>query len=169
MSNVATGITGSILNGILLTLTTINLGMAIPQVRIAGWTRFLFFLCIWLTAAFDLPRYVVLASGVEYAASTSTSMKVGYSLHLVSSCFFFMSFSLIIRIWNKIMSGIELVLLGSLALITMNTLLAGLAIICIIALTSFDGTLDYFFTHPIFTAFSAFDGLKNLAYSLSLL
>ncbi|KAL1530319.1 hypothetical protein AB1Y20_001228 [Prymnesium parvum] len=169
MSSVATGITGVLLNAVLIVCTTICLHQHAQRRNTTGWTRPLFFLCIWLTAAFDTPRYAVLTSGVEYAPSRSETQKIGYALHLVSSCFFFASFTLIIRLWNQVFSGFELRFLGAHALCAFNVALLIFTVACLASLLSYSGTLDDFFVHSLFTAYSAFDVLKNLAYSLALL
>ncbi|KAL3911645.1 MAG: hypothetical protein SGPRY_008615 [Prymnesium sp.] len=220
MSSVLTGTVGVALNAAEISLSLYCLCSA-------GWrastgrarTRRLFFCCILLSACLDTPRYAALATGFEYASSTSEVgglvrcdllpvtcwlsaligywkleefrsdwlreacgllfqrescglpqvQKVAYSMHLLSSCFFFASFTLIIRLWKKIFSAFELNLLGLPALILANASLLFLSLSCTFSLLFYEGSMKLFFVHPLYIAFTTLDALINLAYSVALL
>ena len=58
-----------------------------------------FFLCMFLTAAFDLPRYVVMFQTEDYES------KWTYCLHFFANMFFFWGLSLLFYLWNALIQS----------------------------------------------------------------
>jgi hypothetical protein len=93
-----------------------------------------FFLCMFFGSLLDLPRYVFIASSDEYQRSKSHWARACYSCHLISSCIFFVSFSLVVCMWTGVFQQFSFRLLRPKQLALVNAIFT-----CFAVATSDDG------------------------------
>lgn len=123
-----------------------------------------FFISMFLVCLFEIPRFLSIAITKNYQS------KLFYIFHLISSIFFFISFTIVCLLWSSLLKlGTYMSSIYSFkGVIISNTIFIIIDIIAMI-ICGFSSSLHSFFRSIFFEWFIFIDTLKNLLYSTLLL
>jgi hypothetical protein len=125
----------------------------------------LFFLSTLLSTSLDLPRYIFLIVDEEYIST------IGYSCHILSNYFFFLSLTLVCVVWAHLLqyssshSSSSFIYRGQ-GVITTNVILAIISLITF-AFAIKSNSLENFLSSSIYYVYIFIEVLEDLFYSIA--
>lgn len=123
----------------------------------------IFFLSILVSAAFELPRYIMFTKDGRYTS------KAGYAMHMFAGLFYFLSLSIVCYMWSCIvhLGTVSTLLYSKHGLIAANMLLGSVLLAASIScLTA--SSLSSFFHSDLFILFVAEEIIQSLLYTAGL-
>ena len=145
--------------GILLYLLVLIWSLSALHKGIVSIATKFFYVCLLLTALFELPRFFELAINASYVSRTT------YSLHVLAGSFFFASFSVVCYQWGALLQ------VGSLTKLFMgkNALFVANAVFLVVDIASMSlcltsPSLRSYFRSPAYIGLTVLEGIKNCVY-----